>query len=154
MAETSDILWGMYQEQCTQSRHHESQRATMTNLFIAVSAGLISLVTYDKAIDVTDLPLTIFLIPLGCFGALFSAKHYERARLHVDRGREYRAKLEEILPGTELSELMGRANKHHNAEFPKVHNWHLNWFWICLHLMIALLGVILSIVAVAHHGSS
>jgi len=56
-----DILWKMYEENVTEGRHHETQRATVTNLVIAIAAGVLALVTFDKGITLIDLPLTIFL---------------------------------------------------------------------------------------------
>ena len=78
----NEILWKLYEDNRNYARFHELQRSTATNLILAVSAGLIGLVTFDKNINLLDLPSVLFLDVLGIFGAIFSAKHYERARLH------------------------------------------------------------------------
>lgn len=39
-----DILWKMFEENSTVGRHHEIQRATVTNLVIIVVAGVLGLV--------------------------------------------------------------------------------------------------------------
>ena len=78
----NEILWKLYEDNRNYARFHELQRSTATNLILAVSAGLIGLVTFDKNINLLDLPSVLFLDVLGNFGAIFSAKHYERARLH------------------------------------------------------------------------
>jgi hypothetical protein len=44
LKDKSDILWGMYQEHTTQGRHHEVQRASMTNIIIVVAGGVLALI--------------------------------------------------------------------------------------------------------------
>jgi hypothetical protein len=95
---TKDVLWGMYQEHVIQGRHHEVQRATVTNLIILLAAGITTFVTVDKAIVDADLPATILLMALGLFGAVFSAQHYERYSKHMDRAKQYRDALDCVLP--------------------------------------------------------
>jgi len=97
-----DVLWKMYQENCTQGRHHESQRSTVAAVFLAIAGAAIGLITFDKGILPSDLPLTIFLFFLGCFGAVFSAKQYERFSFHMERARRDRAALDALLPGSPL----------------------------------------------------
>ncbi len=144
----TDILWGMYQEHCTQGRHHETQRATVTNLIVAVSAGIISLVTYDKQINLTDLPLTAFLTAIGLFGAALSHKHYERFCFHMDRAREYRNELDKLVPQAKITALKQAADDIHKKHFSRGDlAIRLNWLWLCLHFLIAILGVLLSILA-------
>jgi hypothetical protein len=73
---------------------------------VAISAAVIGVVTFDKAIAApADLPLTLFLVVLGAFGAGFSSKHYERFELHMERARQYRDALDSLLPGSPLNEL-------------------------------------------------
>src|SRR5205823_6558463 len=55
-----DVLWKMYHEHCTQGRHHETQRSSVASALIAISGGVIGLITFDKAVTATDLPLAVF----------------------------------------------------------------------------------------------
>ena len=89
-----DILYGLYQENVLQCRHDETQRATVTSSIIAIDTIIIGLITFDKAINWSDIPLSALLILLGIFGAAFTLKHYERYSLHVERLRQYRAELD------------------------------------------------------------
>lgn len=162
-----DILWKMYEEHVTEGRHHETQRATVTNLVIAIAAGVLALVTFDKAITLIDLPLTIFLIFLGVFGAAFSSKYYERFQLHMKRAREYRNALDDIL-STQigdsrrfLKDLKKAADEHHEQSFADAPEGKTNWqrwmsfihrrglyqLWISFHLLITVLGLVLTILA-------
>src|ERR687891_116676 len=116
MADERDILWGMYQEHCTQGRHHEDQRATMTNLIIAVAAAVIGLLSF-KELSRGVWPLSVFLTLLGFFGALFSLKHYERFRYHMKCAAQYRNTLEKLLPDTRLRALREAAKSEHAGKY-------------------------------------
>jgi len=142
-----DVLWKMYQEHCTQGRHHETQRSTVAGALIAIAGAVIGLVTFDKTVSPTDLPLTAFLFVLGAFGAVFSAKHYERFCLHMERARRHRDELDGLLPSSPLKRLKKEADAKHNAEFPRLKDLRLNRFWTWLYVLIAMLGLALSVVA-------
>jgi hypothetical protein len=171
-----DVLFKMYQEHCTHGRHHETQRSTVSTIIIAIAAGVTGLVKYDKAIDSLDFPLSLFLIALGLFGAVFCFKQTERFRLHTDRARKYRDAIDELLPdrtdtfssNTELFDLPDKvkrslhkplelgtkpikalkrlADAEHVYKYPKWHNRRLTWMWLGLHLCVAVLGIILSVI--------
>lgn len=143
-----DVLWKMYQEHCTQGRHHETQRSTVAAALIAISGGVIGLITFDKAVTATDLPLAFFLFVLGAFGAVFSAKHYERFSLHMERARRHRDALDKLLPGTPLKQLKKDADEKHAKEFPHLEGVRLHRFWFWLYALLATLGIVLSVVAV------
>jgi len=142
-----DVLWKMYQEHCTQGRHHETQRSTVAGALIAIAGAVIGLVTFDKAISAPDLPLTAFLFVLGTFGAVFSAKHYERFCLHMERARQHRDELDGLLPGKPLKRLKKQADDKNDADFPRLKDLRLNRFWMGLYVLIAALGLALSVVA-------
>jgi uncharacterized membrane protein YidH (DUF202 family) len=93
----ADVLMRMYQEHSTQGRHHELQRSSVVTAVIAVAGVVVGLVTYDRAITRSDLPLTVFLIALGVFGAAFAMKHYERFEFHMERARQHRTALDNLL---------------------------------------------------------
>jgi hypothetical protein len=101
----------MYQEHCTQDRHHETQRSTVISAVTAVSAAVIGIITFDKTITApVDLPLAFLLVVLSAFGAGFAMKHYERFNLHMQRTRHHRDALDALLPGQPLSRLKRHAD--------------------------------------------
>src|SRR5688572_25174566 len=102
MKDTTDIWWGLYLEHAAQGRHHEQQRTAVTSFFTALAAGVLGVITYDQCIDVTDVPLALFLVFTGLFGAFFSAKQYERFRVHMQRARTYPNALDAAVPGTDI----------------------------------------------------
>ena len=146
-----DILWKNCQEHWLQGRHHEIQRSSVTNVLIAISSAIIGLVTFDKTIVISDLPLTIFLIILGVFGAVFSAKHYERFSFHISRARKYREEINKLFPDTPLRELIDKADEKHNRKHPRLRKLRLQYFWLGLYVLITLIGVMLTIIAAGNN---
>jgi hypothetical protein len=147
MAQDTDVLWGLYQEHCDQGRHHENQRAAVTNVIIAIAAGVLGIASLDQSLDKTDIPMTLFIVILGLFGALLCAKHYERFEMHAERYRKYRDELEQLLPSTKIRQLKEEADKKHNRRYPRLHKVRLFWLWVGIHLGIAVFGLALSLLA-------
>src|SRR5262245_45115208 len=108
-----DVLWKMYQEHCTQGRHHETQRAAVATAVLAIAAAAIGLATIDKGLTQVDLPATVFLVAVGVFGAIFAYKHYERFSMHMKRARHYRDELDSLLFGSPLKRLKKLADLKH-----------------------------------------
>jgi hypothetical protein len=143
MAQETDVLLAMYQENTAQGRHHEIQRSTMTNLVVAICAGILGLFALDKTPSSINAILAAFLVVLGCFGALFSAKHYERFSMHNQRARGYRAALEAFLPETRLKAIKRSADAQAEKEFPHLFKLRLFRFWVLLHLSVSVVGLVL-----------
>ena len=145
-----DSLWKMYQEQRTHIRHHESQRSSVAAALIAIAGALLGLITFDKAINLSDLPLTLFLLLIGSFGAIFSAKQYERSSLHTERASSYSDAIDELLDNHPLKRVKQDADARHTKQFPKLFHLRLNKFWLGMYLLVAFLGLVLSFVAAFH----
>jgi hypothetical protein len=142
-----DAFWKLYAEHCTHVRHHESQRSTVATIILAIASALIGIVTYDKSIVGSDLPLTILLTAIGAFGALFSAKQYERASLHTERARRYRDAADATLETMPIKALKQLADAHHSRDFPRLEKLRLHKFWVALYLFISTIGILLSTMA-------
>lgn len=169
-----DMFFKMYQEHCTHARHHETQRSTVSTILLAIAAGVMGLVKYDEKIDSLDFPLSIFLIVLGLFGALFCLKQSERFRLHTDRAKKYREAVDELLPdrtetflsSSTLFELpkeikeskpsfvvdpkpikafKSLADKEHEIKYPIWSKTRLITMWAVLHLLVAILGIVMAV---------
>jgi len=63
MAEATDVLLKLWEDQRIQARHTESQRATITNFVILISVAIISFFT-TKGINQDSLPLAVLLVIL------------------------------------------------------------------------------------------
>lgn len=145
MKDETEIWWGMYVEHATQGRHHEQQRTAVTSFFAALAAGVVGVITHDKCINLSDLPLALFLVITGVFGAFFSAKQYERYNLHMQRARVYRNALAGHVPNARLLELKDEADRVSKSRFPLLSRSPLAVLWIALHLLIAVFGAVLAI---------
>lgn len=166
---TKDVLWGMYQEHCNTGRHHETQRATTTNLIIVLVAGVTTYATFDKKIDDKDIPVALLVVVLGIFGALFSVLHYGRYSKHMQRAKKYRDALDDVLPqmnetnfknmGAHIKKVFKDENApegllyslkkagdkiHEKQNASKLYNLTpggLHVFWVILHGLIIALGL-------------
>jgi hypothetical protein len=139
--EENEVLWSLYQDHTNQGRHHEDQRTAATNFIVAVCGGTLGLVALDGRLTSADLPLAVFLVFLGCFGALLSAKHHERFWFHTERAREYRDALQKRLPSLDLRAHREAADRRSSTRHPIL--WRIRVFglWVALHLAVALIGV-------------
>lgn len=142
MTNEDEILWKMYQEHLVQQRHHETQRASMTSIIMAVAGGVLAFISSHSATQDTSF-LAIFLISVGLFGGLLTAKLSERAQFHRDASSAYRNKLEEAQSLVDLKLIRENAQAKHKVEFSRLESIHLYKFWIALHLFIAGLGVLM-----------
>lgn len=77
-----DVLWKMYQENCTQARQHETQRSNLASPLISISAAIIGIITFDKSIATWDMPLIVLLIVVGLFGE-FSQQNSMREQFYT-----------------------------------------------------------------------
>ena len=128
MMDKIDILWGMYQENLTYCRHHEEQRAAITRIIIMVAAASTSIATFDQKISITDLPLALFIFILGLFGAMFSAKQYERWAHHYERSRKIRIELQKMIENLDIIAINQKADSINNKNFPRRSRWRLKFF--------------------------
>lgn len=126
------------------ARHNETQRSAVSGAVIAISAAVVGFITSHE-LNQNDLPLTLFLMFLGLFGAAFCAKHYERFSLHMEIIRESQVYLDRLLPGEPLEDIFAKAKAAHKRRGHWLRWARLNHFWVLLHLLIALLGLLLSI---------
>lgn len=144
-----DILWNMYQEHCAHGRHHENLRATTTNLLLVVAAGAIAVITHgDKSLALNNLPLAVLLVPIGLLGVLFSAKYHERFDMHMERARQYRDALENLVPASNIKALKSKADAKTEKKYPRLFHLRLYKFWMGLHFLVAMLGLILTVTIV------
>lgn len=144
MKDKTDFLWGMYQEHTTQGRHHETQRASVTNFIIIVAGATLAFVA-NKGVTKDQWVLAAFLILIGIFGILFSTKQYERFRFHIISASKYKAELETIF-GDNLDNIREKAKEEHGKRFLSIFiKLRLYYFWIFFHVLIVILGLVLLI---------
>lgn len=134
----------MYKEHAQQARQHETQRERMTGAVVAIGVALIAFVSTNLKEPTPSLFLPAFLVViLGCYGTLFSRKHYERNRLHTDIMAAFRNALENSLANAPLGSIRAGAESAHNNTFQRLHRWRLHLFWDGLNAFVAFAGAIL-----------
>jgi hypothetical protein len=148
MADETDVLVQQWLSRWEQIRHLESQRATMTNMILILASAGIGYVA-QKRIEPRLLTVSGALIVLGMFGALASAKYYERFKLHLREARVIRQKIDERFPLLELSELADITWHQHTLEFSRLARIPLYGLWIALHVGITLAGLLITSIILA-----
>ncbi|MCU1264603.1 MAG: hypothetical protein JWM21_921 [Acidobacteria bacterium] len=119
MSERKDVLLGLYQENRTHLRHHESQRSTVTNIILVTTVGLVGLV---RELTFNDWPLLLAMILVGAFGTVFNAKQNEQVRRYKARSWEYDEALDELLfkGTTTLKSIREKADDESSSKFSLV----------------------------------
>jgi hypothetical protein len=143
MADDSDVLLKLYEEERQHARDAESQRGTLTFLIVGVASGLLSFAT-ERGLTPNTIWLTALLVVLGVYGFVTSLKLYERFRFHTTRARNYRRRIAALHPNAQLNEIKDQAADEHLQRFPRLARSGLQNFWAALHLIIAVVGVALT----------
>ena len=146
MLEKDELLWRVYADNRAYAKFHEHLRSVSTNLITVVAAGLLGLITFDLKLTFSDVPSAAFLSIVGLFGAIFSAKHYERARLHLFRSYEAFMELDRLNSDFDLMALKQAGDAKNSARFPILSKMRLNYLWNLFHLLISMIGI--SIIAI------
>lgn len=143
MADDTDVLLKMYEEQWEQARQTENQRAAITNIVLVIASAVLGFIV-QRGLNLEMLPLTILLIVIGIYGAIASEKLYETFQFHVGKAWSWRKRIDELHPNAQLLKLNEESRKKHRAEFPRLVRLRLHHMWMVLHLAIALGGIILT----------
>lgn len=101
MADDTDALLKIYEEQWAQARHLEDRRSTITNIVLLIATAVFGFI-FQRSLSLQTLPLTILLIALGIYGAVASEKLYERAQFHLERVRYLHKRIDELHPNAQL----------------------------------------------------
>lgn len=119
----------------------------MTNLVILVAGGALALIGMDASLSRADIPLGIFLVVLGFFGAAFSEKYHERFQIHAARARRFLGQLEEYTPGFSLVSDRKAGDTKVKNRYSITSRVSLRLLWLLLNASVSLLGAGVIIVA-------
>lgn len=148
-----ELLLAMYQECTTRCRHHETLRATITGSLIAIDTIIVGVITFDKSLILSDVPLTLLITFLGIFGVIFTLSHLERYLQYSKRGQQY----QNTLDNTFTNGLIERGKKDakaatnillKNGKFNFPRYLHHHFLWSMIHIFIFIIGLTLSIIAI------
>lgn len=143
---SEEAIRAYWKEHREQLRQCETQRSTLTNLLIVVTAALSALIVQQR-FSLYVLPLCIFVSFVGIYGAIAVSKYYERASYHLSQARALTRELVDrgVLGG---NEKLVQARADHYIAFPWVHRIRLHVLWVVLHAVISLYGLSLLSVSV------
>lgn len=148
MTDDADVLLKVYEEQWAQARQHENQRATITNIVLLIASAIVGFIS-QQGLSPQMLPLTILLSAVGIFGTLACAKLSEAADFHLERARFLHGRIDELHPNAHLRKLREEADSKHKAAFPRLERLRVYQLWLALHVAIALIGIVLTLVIIA-----
>jgi hypothetical protein len=94
----TDALLGMYCESRTHARHYEDQRATVSNIIMLATVGLIGFIAQGELARDAWL-LTVAIALVGAFGAVFTALYFRRIKRFEKQADEYRLALDVLVFG-------------------------------------------------------
>lgn len=140
MSEAQKLLFCTMEENWRLARQAEEKRATIAAVNLIVISGLQSvLVVYGLGLK--TLPLALWMLGIGVYGIVATAKLYERSQFHILRARKLRARLDVLSPDAQEEELQRRAEEEHRKRYPLLIDIRLNALWIGLHCLIVALGL-------------
>ncbi len=144
---SEEAIRAYWKEHREQMRQCETQRSTLTNLVLILTAALSALVVQQE-FTLNAIPLCLFISLAGLYGAVTVSKYYERASYHLSQARALTRDLRElgVLGG---DERLVAARVVHNRQFPRLHRVRLHRLWVVLHAVIACYGLSLLVVCVA-----
>ncbi|MEU9333005.1 hypothetical protein AB0D49_07540 [Streptomyces sp. NPDC048290] len=147
MAEISEeALRGYWKEHREQLRQSETQRSTLTNILLVITAAFSALIVQQR-FSLYVMPLCIFVSLIGLYGAVVVSKYYERASYHLSQARALTRDLAE-LGVLATDERLVQARADHYRAFPRMHRIRLHRLWVFLHLATGLYGLSLLAVCV------
>ena len=148
MADETDVLIQQWLSRWEQIRHSENQRATITNMVLVLAAAGIGFIA-QKGAGPDLLFVSGALVLLGIFGALSSAKYYERFKLHLREAGALRQKIDERFPQLGLGELAKETWRTQRLDYPRLTKIPLYGLWIALHIGITLVGALATLAILA-----
>ncbi len=148
------LLWDISSERRNQGRHSENLRATVAAQTMAGASALVAVITYDRHVDLFDLPLCILVTLVGVIGAIFSATYTERYHRNRNRASDL---LKELDACTEHGDRQSAMEIERCADeqtwskkrfsiVRKISSSH--WLWLLFPVAVAVLGVALTVVAI------
>lgn len=142
MSDEINVLLKFCEEEWTQRRQSENQRSLMTNILMTAAMAIVVIII-QKGLVIGVIPLASLLIFTGTYGALTTAKFYERGEAHMARARQWRKRIDELCPQAKLIESMSSAHSKHNERYPILTRVRLYFLWIFLHASIATIGCVI-----------
>lgn len=144
-----EFAWRLYESERDFIKHHENQRTNASSILAAVSAALVVAVTSGATSGWFQVATASVLILIGLFGAIFSGKLYELIQLHASRSYEYLAIVNANHKSIDVQEIKSLVKTKQTTRYPYFSSISLNKIWFRFHVLVAILGILLTILAIA-----
>lgn len=144
----ADVLLRMWQEQRTQGRQSENHRAIMTLIVVISAVGGLSYIAVQRDTRIVSACVALGVCLLGLFGALISAKYFERFKMHMDAAQLLRRRLNDLYPELYLEDDWAANRRQHESNYKVLARIRLEHLWVAAHLGIATLGVVVAAVEI------
>ncbi|MBF6207310.1 helix-turn-helix domain-containing protein [Nocardia sputi] len=141
-----DVVLRLWQEQRTQARQSENHRAIMTLVVVVGAVGGMVYVAVQPDSRILSATVALSVCLLGLFGALISAKYYERFKMHMDGAEHFHRRLDELYPQLRIEQLWSDNESQHSRNYKVLYGLRLHHLWVAAHLGIVLLGGTVAIV--------
>ncbi|WP_157128844.1 helix-turn-helix domain-containing protein [Nocardia amamiensis] len=146
--DSADVLLRMWGEQRAQGRQSENHRAIITILVVIGAIGGLGYVAVQKD-NGLDSVVAWGVCALGLFGALVSAKYFERFKMHMDAAQRLRKRLDALFPELFIEDDWLANRLSHERNYKLLSRIRLEHLWVIGHLGIATLGAAVAIIEVA-----
>jgi hypothetical protein len=145
MADQSDAVLAYWKEHREQLRQSETQRGVMTNYILVIAAAIGGFVI-EQHFSSRTIPLSIFTVIIGLYGAIVAAKFHERADYHLFQARALTKVLVDAgtLPDSRI--VLQEYRESHYDKYPRLARIRLNWLWIGINAGIGIYGIVLLII--------
>ncbi|WP_174186437.1 hypothetical protein [Nocardia barduliensis] len=128
-----------------QGRQSENHRAIMTMLVVIGAIGGMTYIALQHDSHMISAAVSLAVCLLGLFGALISAKYFERFKMHMDAAQLLRRRLNDLYPRLYLEDDWAANRRQHESKY-KVLSWiRLEHLWVLAHLGIATLGGVVAV---------
>jgi hypothetical protein len=139
MSETADTVLAYWLEHRQQLRQSENQRATLTNYILVIVAAITGFIV-QQGMKVGTIPLSVFIMAMGGYGAIAVAKYHERATYHLSQARALTQTLVDIGALPDNKTKLDATRQTHYAKYRLLRRVRLHSLWTGLHIGIALYG--------------
>lgn len=144
---SGDIVLKLISENLTEKRHTETHRKDITNfivIFGGVGATIAGSLRYNR---IEIIPIAIFLIILGLFGALVTKKLYERQLWYDKRLTILYKELDKIQGNLGIYNIYKEHENAHKKKYIILSKIRMHLLWMLLNLLVTTIGIVLIVVS-------
>jgi hypothetical protein len=135
---SAEYTWKLYEENRVTARSHQSMRAGLMNIVIAITSAIVAF--SDKMDQVQQISAGFLLIVLGVFSLLFTRKYYEREKRCLERAKRFYIILNDLVPKSNMVHIRDEVDLQLSAEYGRFYKRSLHAFWYILSGLIVLMG--------------